>query len=114
MQKALIIAEAWAKTHNLEFSSSKTKVILYTYKTKFDFPEPLKMGQENLEYATRVKHLGVWLDPKLDFRYHLSEKIKEGKSIIGRLKGSMGNRGAHSKKIVSKLVQLQFKINESI
>ena len=90
MQRALTIAEAWAKDHNLEFSSSKTKVILYTYKTKFDFPEPLKMGQENLEYATRVKHLGVWLDPKLDFRYHLSEKIKEGKSIIGRLKGSMG------------------------
>ena len=32
MQMALDLASLWAKSHNLEFSASKTKVILYTWK----------------------------------------------------------------------------------
>ena len=90
MQKALDVAMTWAKAHKLEFSASKTKVILYTNKTKFDYPEPLVLDGEKLEFTDKVKHLGVWLDSKLSFRYHLSEKIKEAKGVIARLKASMG------------------------
>ena len=90
MQKALDIAMAWAKAHKLEFSASKTKLILFTNKRKVETPPVIKLGGEVLKFTDRVKHLGVWVDSKLSFRYHLSEKIKEAKGVISRLKSSMG------------------------
>ena len=74
MQKALDIAMAWARAHKLEFSASKTKLILFTNKRKVETPPVIKLGGEVLKFTDRVKHLGVWVDSKLSFRYHLSEK----------------------------------------
>ena len=69
----------------------RTKVILYTYKHKYELPaEPLRLDGIPLKFSQEVKHLGVWLDPKLKYTNHLDKKIKEGKSVICRLKGSMG------------------------
>ena len=90
MQHALQAAELWAQEHNLQFSASKTVVILYTNKRKYDMPAPLTLNGEELKYKDRVKHLGLNLTSNLNWSHHLGEKIKEAKGIICRLKGSMG------------------------
>ena len=90
MQQALKAAEKWAEDHQLEFSASKTVVMLYTNRRKFEMPEKLILLGETLEYKNQVKHLGLHITNKLNWLPHLKEKIKEGKGIIVRLKSSMG------------------------
>ena len=92
MQKALEAAENWAENQHLDFSASKTVVMLYTKKHQksFTMPKKLTLNGKALEYKSQVKHLGLHINNKLNWSTHLKEKIKEGKGIIARLKSSMG------------------------
>ena len=90
MQKALLVAEKWQNKHGLHFAPGKTVVILFTRKTKYEQPMKLKLNGLDLEYKTHHKHLGVYLNSKLDPGYHLNMKVKEGKAVAVRLASSMG------------------------
>ena len=90
MQKALKVAEAWQSKHDLQFAPGKTVAMLCTRKIKYDKPAKLTLNGLEVDYKTQHKHLGVYLNNKLDPSYHLDQKVKEGKAVAVRLASRMG------------------------
>ena len=52
---------------------------------KGNFP-PLHFYSTNVQVADNQKHLGLVLDPKLDFNEHIESKITNCNQIIGLMK----------------------------
>ena len=92
LQQAMNKAQEWAGRQGLEFSGSKTQVVLFTRKQKksYKIPPKLAFGATEIPFSEVTRHLGVWLDNKLSFRYHLDLKIKKCKYVVNRLSGAMG------------------------
>ena len=60
-QKALNIASNWAHNQELQFSSKKTEIVLFTNKRKPDFGT-LRLNGRQLEISKEATLLGVTLD----------------------------------------------------
>ena len=92
LQAAMNKAQTWALSQGLEFSASKTQVVLFTRKQKksYTLPSKLSLANTELKFSEVTKHLGIWLDQKLSFKYHLDMKVKRCKFVIGRIAGAMG------------------------
>ncbi|XP_020298080.1 uncharacterized protein LOC109862437 [Pseudomyrmex gracilis] len=74
MQKALKIMQDWCQSKGLRPNPSKTKTMIFTRKYKLEAIEPLRLGREEIKYVQSVKYLGVYLDPKLNWKTHLGIK----------------------------------------
>ena len=92
LQRAMNKAQEWAIQQGLEFSGSKTQVVLFTRKQQKSYKKPPKLvlGSTEIAFSEVTRHLGVWLDNKLSFRYHLDLKIRKCKYVVSRLAGAMG------------------------
>ena len=92
MQRALNKCEAWAKSQGLVFAPGKSEAVIFTRKyTKTRLsPRRLKLKGNCIEYVDVVRYLGVWLDSKLSFRPHLSNKVKKCETLLNLLNASMG------------------------
>ena len=71
MQRALKVAENWQNRHQLHFAPKKTVVMLITRRRKFKQPLELTLNKSKLPYLSHHKHLGVWINNKLDPGFHL-------------------------------------------
>ena len=45
---------------------------MFTWKSKWSLPKPIKVGGIQIELSNSVKFLGVTLDSKLNFNEHIS------------------------------------------
>ena len=90
MQKALEVCEKWQNKHGLHFAANKTVPILFTRKTKYEVPAKLILNGEEVEYQSSHKHLGVYLNSRLDSGYHIHQKIRETKGVICRTASRFG------------------------
>ena len=90
MQKAVDKALEWGRQNSLSFSPPKTVVVLFTRKRKFDMPQPLKMGDFIVPFSDTARYLGVYLDSKLSWKYHVKSKVAEAKSKLLRVRNAMG------------------------
>ena len=63
-QKAINIAANWASEQELQFSSKKTKIVLFTHKRNLDLGS-LSMNGSKLEPSKEARLLGVTLHRKL-------------------------------------------------
>ena len=90
MQKAVDTCIQWSNKNQLEFSPSKTKAIIFTNKRLPENKPHLTISGTQLKWSGQIKHLGVWLDSKLRFTYHIKEKIKTVRSTLVRLGSCMG------------------------
>ena len=63
-QKAINIVATWASDQELQFSSKKTEIILFTHKRNPDLGS-LSMNGPKLEVSKEARLLGVTLDSKL-------------------------------------------------
>ena len=70
-QKALNIASNWAHNQELQFSSKKTEIVLFTNKKKPDFGT-LHLNGRQLEISKNATLLGVTLDSKLTWKPHIT------------------------------------------
>ena len=66
-QKAINIAANWASEQELQFSSKKTEIVLFTHKRNPDLGS-LTMNGSKLEFSKKAKLLGVTLDSKLTWK----------------------------------------------
>ena len=81
---------SWAKEHNLTFSPEKTKVMLFTRKTKkFIRPKLFIEGME-IEWVTSFKYLGITLDSKLNFLTHVENITKRASMTMAQCKRMIG------------------------
>ena len=69
-QKAINIAANWASKQELQFSSKKTEIVLFTHKRNPDLSS-LSMNGSKLELSKEARLLGVTLDSKLTWKPHI-------------------------------------------
>ena len=82
MQESLKKAVAWGEPHGLTFVPEKTIAIFFHRKYKFVEPKKLKINGLSIDYSSVVKYLGIYLDSKLTFKYHLDKKLSPAKRCL--------------------------------
>ena len=68
--KAIYIAANWASEQELQFSSKKTKIVLFTHKRNPDL-DSLSMNVLKRELSNKARLLDVTLDSKLTWKPHI-------------------------------------------
>ena len=71
----------WGEGKNLKFNPSKTVAVLFSkkHKSKQKF---LKLGGKIIKHENKVKYLGVTLDSRLCWSYHINDKISTCKAML--------------------------------
>ena len=92
-QKALNIASNWAHNQELQFSSKKTEIVLFTNKSKPAFGS-LRLNGRQLEISKEATLLGITLDTKLTWKSHITRiarkttaALLQCRRIVGRAWG---------------------------
>ena len=91
VQQGIEKALEWSKEHDLSFAPSKTVAMLFHRKKLPKNVPKLKMGDHIIEYSTHTKHLGCFLDEKLNFKIHLTKKIESVKKHLYLLRNAIGS-----------------------
>ena len=90
MQPQLNKASEWGSNEGLIFVPSKTSAIFFHKKKTLPKLKQLKMNGTPIEYQSEVKYLGVHLDSKLTWSYHINQKINKAKRAIMLVKNAIG------------------------
>ena len=80
-QKAINIAANWASEHELQFSSKKTEIVLFTHKRNPDL-EFLSMNCSKLDFSKQARLLGVTLDSKLTWKPHITPITRKANTAL--------------------------------
>ena len=80
-QKALNIARNWAHNQELQFSSKKTEIVLFTNKRKPDFGT-LRLNGRQLVISKEATLLGVTLDSKLTWKPHITRIARKATAAL--------------------------------
>ena len=84
----LEVINNWAKQWRMSFNPDPTKPaeeILFSHKKPRAHP-PLFFNGVEVKRVNEHKHLGLTLDPKLNFAAHFKEKISKARKAIGLIK----------------------------
>ena len=76
-QKSINTIKKWCKNNGLNISSLKTKVIMFTWRRKWELPSSLHLDGKPLKLDKATKFLGVHLDSKLNFNEHIKHIAKK-------------------------------------
>ena len=74
--------QKWCKYNSLCLNKIKTKAMIFTLKKYNTIPKIFLDGEE-IEFVNNYKYLGVFLDSKLNFNFHLSHLYKKLSMITG-------------------------------
>ena len=80
-QKAINIAANWGLEQELQFSSKKTVIVLFTHKRNPDLSS-LSMNDTKLELSTEARLLGVTLDSKLTWKPHITRITRKATTAL--------------------------------
>ena len=89
-QKAINIAANWTLEQELQFSTKKIEVVLFTHKWNPDLGSLTIFGSK-LELFKEARLLGVTLDSKLTWKPHITRKaitaLMQCRQILGKTGG---------------------------
>ena len=88
LQKVVTELEEWGIKCGLKFNAGKTEVVIFTkanLKPK-DYPSKLRVSQQEVDFGSEAKYLGVVLDAKLNWNAHFSQQITKCKRYLFTLK----------------------------
>ena len=88
-QKAINIATNWALDQELQFSSKKTEIILFTHKRNPDLGS-LSMNGKKLELSKEARLLGVTLDSKLTWKPHITRITRKATTALMQCRQIVG------------------------
>ena len=88
-QKALNIASNWAHNQELQFSSKKTEIVLFTNKRKADFGT-LRLNGRQLEISKEATLLGVTHDSNLTWKPHITRIARKATAALLQCRQIMG------------------------
>ena len=90
MNQALHTVEIWCGRNSLTVNPSKTESILFTRKRNVQTSVALRLFGTNIKRVNTVKYLGVVLDSKLNFNYHIDTKIDKMRIAFWQCRKSFG------------------------
>ena len=90
-QYALSLIEKWCQANSLSVNASKTEALLVTKKRKFDSPK-LCIFNENIQFKTSVKYLGIHIDQRLSWSTHISKKLEKSTKVLWMCRRAVGAR----------------------
>ena len=82
-QKAIDIAANWASEQELQFSSKKTEILLFTHKRNSDLGS-LSLNGTKLELSKEARLLGVTLDSKVTWKPHITRITRKATTALMR------------------------------
>ena len=91
MQDALDKCHDWGTKHGLIFVPEKTATIFFHNKQKIKEPKKLKMNGIEINYSSTIKYLGIWLDQRLTWSYHINERIKKARGLFIKVRNAVGS-----------------------
>ena len=66
-------------------SNKQANEVIFSRKTKISSHPPVAFNNNDLKKYPHHKHLGIVLDSKLDFKFHVDQKIKlESRQLEGK------------------------------
>ena len=81
MQNALGLVQKWCTSQSLKVNPSKTEMVLFTRKRRFDFKAPTLFNTE-LKFSTEIRYRGVTLDCKLTWKCHIDKQVQKAINIF--------------------------------
>ena len=100
MQNALSKIENWCHRVGLTVNPNKAELLLFTNKRKYSF-SPIKLFQTCVPLCSNVKYLGVHIDNKLSWRFHVESKINKCSGLLLQCKRVVGSKwGVHPKYLI--------------
>ena len=89
-QKSINTINKWCKNNGLNISSLKTKVIMFTWRRKWELPLNLQLDGKTLKLDKTTKFLGVHLDSKLNFNEHIKHIAKNATTSLMQCRQAVG------------------------
>ena len=90
IQKSINTINKWCKNNGLNISSLKTKVIMFTWRRKWELPSSLHLDCKPLKLDKATKFLGVHLDSKLNFNEHIKHIAKKATTSLMQCRKAVG------------------------
>lgn len=106
---ALQNVENWMATKHLHLAPEKSEAVLLTRKRKMT-EIVFQLNGTNIRPKVAAKYLGVWLDTKLSFSYHvgkIEEKVLKTISALSRIMPNIGGPKASTRIILASVAQSQ-------
>ena len=91
-QKAINVAANWASEQELQFSSKKTEIILFTHKCNPDLGSS-SMNGTKLELSEEARLLGATLYSKLTWKPHITRITRKETTALMQCRQIMAKRG---------------------
>ena len=98
LQKDLDLKVKWAEEHQLEFSATKTKAMIFTRKKNCSRPKLFLQGEE-IEYVSDFKYLGVTIDENLTWAKHIENVSAKATGIMMQIRKQVGKTWGLNAKI---------------
>ena len=88
-QQTVDKALSWGDKNGLTFSAKKTAVVMFSRK-KWTTKARIKINGQELPFQDSTRYLGVLVDSKLNWKEHISNKIKKSKQKLMHLRNALG------------------------
>ena len=89
-QKSINSINKWCKNNGLNISSLKTKIIMFTWRRKWELPKDLLLDGKTIDLSHSTKFLGIHLDTKLNFNEHIKHITKKATMSLMQCKRAVG------------------------
>ena len=76
-QKSINSINKWCKNNGLNISSLKAKLIMFTWRRKWELPNDLLFDGKTIDLSQSTKFLRIHLDTKLNFNEHIKYITKK-------------------------------------
>ena len=88
LEKCATDLKVWMNENRLKMNKNKTEFILFGSKPQLDKCKTKTLNVNNMEIklADKIKYLGVLLDPKLNFKQHITSKCQTAMLNIQQIK----------------------------
>lgn len=83
INRTLKLVYEWGQSNHLDFNPSKTTAVLFTRSRKVcESNFSLEMNDLSIGFSSCLKYLGVFLDSKLTYYYHISKTLEKAKKAL--------------------------------
>ena len=100
LRKDMNILQRWAEKHKLNFSPSKTKLMLFSRRRQLIKPS-FKIGEVEVSWVDDHKYLGMHLDYKLNWNKHIQEMLKKATYTLARCRMLIGRHWGLNPRVMS-------------